>query len=533
MTTLATIPAAPASASILTARHPEIHVPFDRRALRGAKVLFVNMPLREHAVPNCIPLGPALMAARLREYDADVRIVDLNAFRPHRTPEQIRAILEGDIARHGSPDVVGLSGLITTLRWQEITARLVRELAPDAYLVSGGGLATDLPERLLEWIPELDGVATGEGDDVVFKVALDGLAARERGLRGSGARARRLHDPSGVYRGARPRDLDALPLPAWDLVDLDVYLAHPIWGGAAHNSSATPFSMTRSMNTVSSRGCPFACTYCDRTATGGRTYGVRTAENLAAEAALLMDRYGIDFLGITDDNAMVVRDRLRDMVPAFRPLVARGLRWGTHGRMDEAGDVRPDGRIEDPPRVKWMAEAGCVYIGFGAESAHPDVLTAMGKGGHILAGGMETYKGDAFPRTMIQALRHCKEYGIHPNCTWIMGYPGETLDRLQHTVRFIAMMEETGLVPGGANNHNMFVATAYPGTEMFRHPVVRRKIHEAFGDDFRRYVLELDDATKVVENNGVIMNYSAMDDATFRQARACVEEGRVFDILSL
>lgn len=516
-------------------RHPEAYVPSEPRALRGARVAFINMPLRERAVPNCIPLGPALMAARLRHYGADARVIDLNAYRPHRTEEEVREILARDFVRRGPPDVVGLSGLITTLRWQEVTARLVRELASDAYLVSGGGLATDLPERLLEWIPELDGVATGEGDDIVFKVVLDGIEVRERGLRHAEARALRrcVHDPSGVYRGARPRVLDALPFPAWDLVDLDVYLPNPIWGSAARNSSATPFTMRRSMNTVSSRGCPFACKYCDRTATGGRNYGVRSAENLALEANTLMDRYGIDFLGIVDDNAMVVRERLRDMASAFRPLVARGLRWGTHGRMDEAGDVRPDGTIEDPPRVKWMAEAGCVYIGFGAESAHPDVLAAMGKGGHIQNAGLETYKGDAFPRTMIQALRHCKEYGIHPNCTWIMGYPGETLEQLQHTVRFIRMMEDTGLVARGANNHNMFVATAYPGTEMFHHPVVREKIRSAFGNDLRRYVLELDDATKVIGNEGVIMNYSAMDDATFTKARACVEEGRVFDILKL
>ena len=524
-------PAPPADASA----HPEIYVPGDRQALRGLRVTFINMPLREHAAPNCIPLGPALMAARLREWGALVQIIDLNSIRPHPSPEQVEKLITSRFGDSGLPDAVALSGLITTLTWQELVARQVRRLAPDCYLVSGGGLATDLPQAMLRWIPELDAVATGEGDDCIFKVAIDARTVRDRRLRWSTQRdlRRRLHASDSVYRGQRPRDLDSLPYPAWDLCDLDVYLHNPIWGSTANNSSSTPFTMKRSMNTVSSRGCPFACRYCDRTATGGRSYDVRSAQNLASEARLLMDRYDIDFLGIVDDNSMVVRERLRELVPAFADLRARGLRWGTHGRMDEAGDIRPDGRGASPPRVEWMAEAGCVYIGFGAESADPDMLTAMGKGGHILSAGMENLGGEEFPRTMVQALRNCKDVGIHPNSTWIMGYPGETLPQLKRTIRFILESEQAQLVSSHASNHSMFVATAYPGTEMMQHPVVAERIRRAFGDDLHHYVSELDDATKMISHGGTVLNYSAIDDDIFMKLRSLVEQERLEEILSL
>lgn len=514
--------------------HPEVYVPDVRlRALAGARVLFVNMPLREHAVPNCIPLGPALMAARLREHGAEVAILDLNARRPWPSLAEVERLLVERVARLGEPHLVALSGLITTLRWQAETARIVRRRLPQTYLVSGGGLATDLAHVLPDWIPELDAVATGEGDDLVFKIALDALLIARRGWRrpGDAGRRRTYHDARGIYRGARPRRLDELPFPAWDLVEMETYLSNPIWGAGAKNSSTTPFTMRRSMNTVSSRGCPFACRYCDRTATGGRTYDVRSAENLAAEARALVDRFDIDFLGIVDDNAMVRRDRLAALVPAMRDLKARGLRWGTHGRLDEAADLMPDGRELRPLRMEWMAEAGCVYIGFGAESADPDVLESMDKGGRICSPGLVTLRGREYPRAMVRALENCKEVGIHPNCTWIMGYPGETLPQLQRTVSFILLMEELGLVQ--TNNHNLFVATAYPGTEMFAHPVVQQRIRAAFGGDFRRYVEELDDATKVIEGDGVIMNYSAMDDRTFLAAREAVETGRLERVLEL
>jgi len=147
-----------------TVAHPEIYVPSrELQALREAHLLFINMPLREHAVPNCMPLGPALMAARLQQHGATVGLLDLNKYRPWRTLDEVRALLTDYIETHGEPQTVALSGLITTLRWQADTARIVRELLPESYMISGGGLATDLPQLLLDWIPELDGTATGEG----------------------------------------------------------------------------------------------------------------------------------------------------------------------------------------------------------------------------------------------------------------------------------------------------------------------------------------------------------------------------------
>jgi len=496
--------------------HPGIWVEQCADRVGRATVLFINMPLREHARPNTIPLGPALMAARLRDYGASCSIFDLNAHRPLLTPGQVETALVDHLNQHGEPHVVGLSGLITTLYWQITTAHIVRKLLPDVFLVSGGGLATDLPDQLFEWIPELDAVATGEGDDVVFKIVSDAVELDELGRPfGDEGAQRRLPPYFGCYRGQRPRDLDSLPMPAWDLCRLDVYLPAPIWGVDADNSSATPFTMRRSVNGVSSRGCPFACKYCDRTATGGRTYGVRSAENLLIEAQTLMQRYDVDFIGWVDDNAMVRPDRLARMAEVFAPLKDQGLRWGTHGRLDEAADLAIRNRRggydrSRPPRVKHMADAGCVYVGFGPESADAETLRRMDKGGQTLAGNTIRIGGFDVPESMVVGLQNCRDYGVHANCTWIMGYPGETLRALKATVRFILWMQEEGYNPPGTCNRSMFVATAYPGTEMFNDPIVVGKIREAFGGDLKRYVLELDDATKLITGD-VPLNYSAMD----------------------
>lgn len=534
----------------------------------GANVVFVNMPLRESAPPNCAPTGIALMAARLRQANVRVTCVDLNAIRVKDgtpagrllTQDEAEAELRLHFKRFGAPHVVAISGMVTTLRWQIFTAAVARKLAPGAFVVSGGGLATEFREGLFDWIPGLDAVAHSEGDDVILKIVYDAVKVAELGFGRAEAnghlrpyyRGRRNGRRAFVYDGGRPSQLDALPFPHYDVLGqdaLETYILNPIWGAAAGNSSAAPFTMSRSINTISSRGCPFACRFCFRGATGERNYGVLTASRFAAEMKHLRDVHGVDFIGVFDDNFMVQRQRIFDLVPHMKPLVEAGLRWGTHGRLDEAADLRPGSGFNLPLRVDAMKEAGCVYIGFGAESANKGTLEDMGKGGFILANGVENIGGHEFPRTMLEGVRNTKRAGIHANLTWIMGYPGETLERLQTSVAFMEWQEEFYRTCGDASgtvNKQMFVATAYPGTEMFAHPRVRAVLGKTFGIKFqqsgfpvmdealRSYVLELDDATKVLAGaDGAPVYFGEMPEDQFLRARELVEAGRTKEILGM
>lgn len=526
--------------------------------LRGLKILFINMPLRESARPNTPPQGPGLLAARLRRYGAEPTIVDINAYRirdeaaetrglpygRHLSIEETRGLLSRHINKHGEPHIIALSGMITTLRWQEHVVSMCRALVPGAFIVSGGGLATDIKMGLFQWMPELDAIVHSEGDDMMlvlahrFKIGiLDEMSHYCVGMHDG-----RLHF---LFAGDRPENLDDLPYAAWDLLHEDVdghpllewYIQTPVWGGSANNSSATPFTMERSLTTVSSRGCPYACGFCDRQAQGERNYGMRSAESLAQEAEWLVTSYRIDFLGFPDDNFAVDPRRTKKLPEVFAPL--KGLRWGTHTRLDEI-----DARAFD------MARAGCIYIGVGAESAAVRTLESMNKGGFILRprGSKENQltkiNGFHFPTTMVRGIETAQEAGIHVNCTWIMAYPEETLEDLKTSVGFILWQGETS--PPSAVNKKMFVATAYPGTEMFRHPKVKRLISEHFdvryqGDGtpiadeaFHSYLLELDDATKVMYGrDGSPLNFGEMSDDDFLQAREYVNSGQIERILDM
>jgi len=546
-------------------RRPEVaapRAPLAPDALRGLRAMLINMPLREDAPPNCAPLGPALLAARLQQYAAAVSVVDLNAYRVPAPGRHAGRCLEfteamGLILRtagkHGEPHLIGLGGMVTTLRWQRQLARDLRRAFPDALLVSGGGLATEFREGLFKWVPELDGIVHSEADDVILSVGLEALVDSRLG-RLDGSR----HGPQKVYAGDRPHDLDALPLPAWDLLKEDVdgfqvlemYIKNEIWGLAANNSSATPFKMTRSLNTVSSRGCPYSCKFCFRGAQGERNWGARSSAALTHEIMWLHERFGVDFVGLLDDNAMVVPSRFEELIPTLGAFCrSKGVRWGTHGRLDEAADLRPDGRGgcvgAARRRVDAMAESGCVYVGFGAESASPRTLLAMGKGGHILSNGVEHIGGFDLPKTMLHGYANTIKAGLHGNCTWIMGWPGATLEDEKHSVAFMARPKMLISNPAAVNT-KMFVATAYPGTEFFKNPHVQERLTRGFGlsfgpdgqpivnDALLSYVLELDDADKLlVDKNGEDVYYGAMTPAQFRRCRELVAEGRTEEILSL
>ncbi len=547
-------------------------------AFKGMKITFINMPLRESALPNTPPEGPAILAAIARKYGAQPHIIDLNAYRikdeaaasrglkngRHLTFDEAERMLVKHLSNVGDQDVIAFSGKITTLRWQEEMAKMVKKHQPDTFLVTGNGLATEIKSGLFIWIPELDAVGRSEGDDIILLILKDAQTIKNLGINKAVKSSRLSQFYIGkmlgkhrfCYEGDRPKDLNALPYGALDLLEsdpyghniLEDYIKVPVWGIAANNSSATPFTMKRSLTTVSSRGCPYACAFCYRGAQGERNYGMRSCDHIAHQIKTYVDKYDLDFIGFPDDNFAVDKRRIKNMLPVFKEYGIDKIRWGTHTRMDEA-----DERIFD------MADAGCVYIGFGAESADPFTLKKMKKGGFILRNGLTKMKVNGadydFPTTMINAVKNCKESNIHGNCTWIMAYPGEELQHLKTSVAFIKWQQDfwtKGLTCGSEEyelaynsvNRKMFTATAYPGTKMW--DVVRPQLSEYFNisfdkngqpicdEHFHNYVLELDDATKVLnDRTGRPVNFGSMPTETFLKVREYIDNDQLEKVLDL
>ena len=554
--------------------------------IAGTNVVLINMPLRETARPNTTPEGPLLLVTNLKQnYDVNATIIDLNVYRirdelaeksglkwgRHLTYEEAFGLIQRHILYHGEPALVGFSGKITTLKWQEEVAKMIRRLVPDTFLVSGGGLATELKVTdRFTYIPELDGVAHSEGDDVVVKIVYDAKIIKEMGLQqalNSGKlEPYYIGEINGrhrfMYEGNRPRNLNILPHVDLELLRADVdgnplldwYLKVPAWSVTANNSSAAPWldeDVVPKTTSVSSRGCPFACNYCFRKTQGERNWGVRSAEHIMRELREHIDRYGIKFHGFPDDNFAVTLDRIKEL----NNLIP----WGTHTRLDEVAGLNAttEGTAEA------MAKAGCVYIGFGPESASAKVLTAIGKGGHTLTNGMMEVMVDGrphqFPRSMVVGIENAARVGIHGNCTWIFGSPTETLEDLKESVLFMLWQMEfynqLG-VQSQAVNTRMFTMTWYPGVTLINNDKVRSELSRVFklsfretdpiaakkdrvlwepiaDENFYNYLRNLDDATKVLENEGEPLNFSDLKTDTFLKVRELIDTNQTLEILNL
>ena len=423
------------------------------------QILLINAPIRLDAVPSCIPYGLATVATALRRDGFGVEIYDINALRP--TESEILATLQSK-----QWDVVGVSGLVTTYGFQKWLIPHLKRLQPQATMVSGGGLATSNGSLLMAKTA-VDVTVQGEGEktmpELCRALAVGGTPEEIPGIQ--------WRQNGRIIKNrirANIADPDTIGFPAWDLLPMEIYLANPIWGDVAGNSSGFKKDVTvnRSMNVIASRGCPFACNYCYHLF-GRGDYRFRSVAHVITEAKTLVERYQVDFIGFVDDNMMASQQWLLNFCDALIELQLP-LTWGCHGRVTSA---RPD-------VLERMAAAGCIWIGYGIESGSQKILDAMNKKASVARAK--------------QAIIDTRRAGIFPNTTFIFGYPGETVATIQETVDFKRELE----IRCGS-----FFATPYPGTPLYRQIRIRIGDEEAFiaslrnATDFRINLTEFDDPT--------------------------------------
>ncbi len=431
------------------------------------KILLINSPIRLNAKPNCIPYGLAVIASILRKDGHDVEIFDINALRLSK--EEMLGVL-----RLKKWDVSGISGLITTFLFQEWLIPELKIINPKAPVISGGGLATSMPKFLFK-NTEADIAVVGEGEKTMSEL----LFALENGNPLKGIAGAWFRDSSGDIIANSTRDnvkkLDDLPFPAWDLLPMDIYLENAVWGDAANNSSGFKknVKITKSMNIISSRGCPFSCNYCYHLF-GKSSYRFRSAQNIIDEIDILINKYDVGFIGFVDDNMMASEKRLLEFCSLLKAK-NWDLTWGCHGRVTSA----------KPEILSKMAETGCVWIGYGIESGSQKILDLMNKKASV--------------KQAKEAIKNTRASGIYPNTTFIFGYPGETVDTICESIEFKKEMEI---------DCTSFFATPYPGTDLYMHS-------KLLIQDTEKYIKSLGDATDFC------INLTGFDDEMLFYLKKC------------
>jgi anaerobic magnesium-protoporphyrin IX monomethyl ester cyclase len=202
---------------------------------------------------------------------------------------------------------------------------------------------------------------------------------------------------------ARPvmRDLDAMPLPAWDLVDIEGY--RRVW---------LEHSGYFSLNIGTTRGCPFKCNWCAKPIYGNR-YNARSPKHVVSELRMLKESYGFDHIWFCDD----IFGLKPGWVNEFADLVEEaGLSF--QFKIQSRADL-----LVQENYVAALARAGCDNVWMGAESGSQKILDAMDKGTTI--------------EQIIEATGLVREAGMRPSWFIQFGYPGETKDDIEKTVKMI------------------------------------------------------------------------------------------------
>jgi radical SAM superfamily enzyme YgiQ (UPF0313 family) len=212
------------------------------------------------------------------------------------------------------------------------------------------------------------------------------------------------------------RDLDTLPQPAWDLVDIKRY--KDMW-----QQHAGYFSI----NIVTTRGCPFKCNWCAKPIYGNR-YNTRSPQKVLEELTFLMNNYGFDHVWFCDD----IFGLKPGWVQEFAQLVRRENLSFTF-KIQSRADL-----LLQPAYVSSLQEAGCENAWMGAESGSQKILDAMDKG--ITIGQIH------------QATSLLKTHGIKPSLFIQFGYLGETKDDIDLTIKMI-----NELMP-----HEIGISVSYP-----------------------------------------------------------------------
>ncbi len=296
------------------------------------------------------PLGIQTLAPVLRQGGHRVRMFD--TAHPQMKAEEIARA-----AARETPDVIALSFLsTTTYPAAKRMARRLKAEVPGIPIIVGGPFATVNADRILEDCLDIDCVGRGEGEELLPDY-LDHLEDP-----GAVAGLVWRHHGRVMQNAPRPllRDLDRFPYPDRTSLPIDYVESLPLDVPAV-------LSLDKFCTVQTSRGCPYACSYCGIPALGEGRWRSRSPQHVLGELQELHEA-GYRSIYLTDDHFLINRQRIEAIC---RGIIERKLtfHWGCEGRVDSVG-------ID---RLPVMREAGCDFLAFGVEAGTQRVLDRLNK----------------------------------------------------------------------------------------------------------------------------------------------------------
>jgi radical SAM superfamily enzyme YgiQ (UPF0313 family) len=358
------------------------------------------------------PLGLAYLASVLRK-DHKVKIIDSNIL--GYSMEDVRRELKSF-----HPDIVGITSATPSIPNAYTVAKIAKEIREDCTVAMGGPHVTFLPRQTLEECKYIDIIVKGEGERTVEELT----KAIERGeiIRDAIKGITFRKGSQIVDNEPRPliKNIDEIPFPSRDLLPTHLY----------------QFNGFRYTTMITSRGCPFRCSFCSSSRQFGGYWRGRSPENVLEEMRIIRDDYNTRNIEFSDDTFTLDQKRAEKICDE---IIKQGLdvSWGASSRVDTLSEKL----------VEKMKRAGCWIIFLGIESGSQRILNAMGKRITI-----EQVK---------KAVKIVKEAGIQVLGSFIIGFPEDTVETIKKTTIFVKSLN--------LDYAEFSILTPYPGTPIFDH----------------------------------------------------------------
>lgn len=394
------------------------------------KVCLINTPykdvykLTKAAQGKVPPTTLAYLAAYLRNNGHQISILDA-----HNLGIEIERI-----GRYIPEDteIAGVSSMTPSYSSSLKVLEVIKHTKPNCITVMGGPHITALPEQVMMEAADLDFGILGEGEETfaeLLKVLASGVKNPEQLGQVKGIVFRKNQKAIITLQRELIGNLDTLPMPAYDLLNMELYeqKPHHIW--ANKKILLKPYT-----NLFTSRGCPYSCTFCASSIIWGRRTRFKSPDYVLNEIDTLVHKFGVRSLYICDDTFLTNKDRA---VEILNRIIARNydLNFCCMARVDEI----------DEDLLTLLKRAHCHLIRFGVESCSQDMLEAMKKGYRV--------------EQITEAFRICKKVGIAASASVIIGYPGETKESFFNTLKTLKKIDPVGC--------EFFIALPIVGTELY------------------------------------------------------------------
>jgi magnesium-protoporphyrin IX monomethyl ester (oxidative) cyclase len=404
---------------------PGLQAGIDRFGKEGSMRIVLVHPTGSNWVPGkkdvaavanrMAPLGLLSMAAYLEREGFTTHVLDFLG--PHAAPDPH---LNAKRILSLNPDLVGFSATTSGFLDGYAIAAQLKRLRPQVRIIFGGVHISALQGALLDQFEHIDYLCVGEGELTLAGLAagkpleaINGLVWRDGGLVVSNTA--REHIP----------DLDSLPFPAYEKL-----------AGFPRHYHLPLFSYIQSPGAtmVTSRGCPYQCSYCDRSVFK-RGFRYNSAEYIYDHMLYLHTRFGIRHVNIYDDLFTLNRKRIArfcDLLIA-RPL---GVHFNCAVRVGHADDEL----------LATLKAAGCLMVSVGIESGDPDLL--------------EVHKPGVYLDEVRDTVKRIQAAGLRAKGLFMMGLPGETEASIRKTSDFVISL--------GLDDMNMSKFTPFHGAPVWK-----------------------------------------------------------------